>query len=121
MSATPWTDSHRYSVEYDDMIENTEGDWVPVEVCRAIEEQLNSNGGAHAGFSGAVAHWTERYKQLLADYEGEVKERVALRQENAELKAKLRQLEGLPPERTSVTHYEAAAPLVFVDPQEAKS
>ena len=121
MSATPWTDSHRYSLGYDDMVENTDGDWVPVEVCRAIEEQLNSNGGAHAGFSGAVAHWTERYKRLLADYEREVSGREDLRQINVKLWAKLSQLQGLPPERNSVTYYEAAAPIVWFNVEEEKA
>lgn len=113
MSKTPWTDSHRYARGYDDMEEDIEGDFVPVEICRAIEEQLNANGSAHAGFSPAVAEWIRRYESLNAAYSKAVHERSELRRENERLRARVRELEGLPPERSgSVTYY--TGPLMMI-------
>jgi hypothetical protein len=103
------------------MVENTDGDWVPVEVCRAIEEQLNSNGGAHAGFSGAVAHWTQRYQSLLEDHYKELAKTHSLSEQVRELRDEIRKLKGLPFVSNSITYYAGSTPVVFVDVPEDKS
>lgn len=106
MSKTPWTDSHRYALGYDDMDEDIDGGFVPVEISRAIERELNRKGGAHVGFSGAVAEWVRRYESLKADYSKAVHERSELRRENEKLCARVRELEGLSPKQGgSVTYY----------------